>query len=231
MARWTWKWWSTSSTSCRRRSSPQPGMPGPPRLAGPASELAAAIKALRRPTASASLANLLVRRHREQVDKLTELGSAMRQAQAELAVGDLRRLSQQRQPVISALEAEVRRLATEQGHDVSAVTAEELRATLEAAIADPDAAEALSSGRLVGALRYSGFGPAESAPGLEVPVVAPTPRAGRNKAPGPHQPKVALHTPTTAADEKLRRRPGRRRRRRGQAARHQTAGLRGQGGA
>jgi hypothetical protein len=47
-------------------------------------ELAAAIKGLKRPTSSAWLVNLLVRRQRQQVEELLDLGTAMRQAQEHL---------------------------------------------------------------------------------------------------------------------------------------------------
>lgn len=121
-------------------------------------ELAAAIKKLRRPATGAWLANLLVRQRPEQVAELIDLGAAMRRAQAELAGDDLRRLSRQRRQVVGALSNEARQLVRDLGRQLSEASARELEATLEAAIADPGAAEELRQGRLTSALRYSGFG-------------------------------------------------------------------------
>jgi hypothetical protein len=121
--------------------------------------LAAEIKKLRRPTMGAWLANLLVRERRDEVARLLDLGSALRQAQATLATGDLRRLSQERHRLLTDLEQEAGRLADRHGQAVSGAVAQELSDTLEAATADPDAADALRAGRLTTGLHYSGLGP------------------------------------------------------------------------
>jgi predicted ribosome quality control (RQC) complex YloA/Tae2 family protein len=121
-------------------------------------ELAAAIKALRRPTTSAWLANLLARTRSDQVAELLEMGEALREAQANLSGDDLRRLSAQRHRVVSALAQEARRVAYEQGERISDAVQQELEGTLEAALADPRAGEAVRNGRLTGALSYSGLG-------------------------------------------------------------------------
>jgi hypothetical protein len=156
-------------------------------------DLAAAIKKLRRPTAGAWLANLLVRERPEQVGELLELGAQMRRAQAGLAAGELRQLSQRRRQVVAALAGEARGLGAGLRRPVSEAAARELEATLEAAVADPGASDALRHGRLTTALRYSGFGldgltqpgsalparaassPAEAAP----PEQKPAPATGR----------------------------------------------------
>jgi hypothetical protein len=121
-------------------------------------DLAAAIKKLARPTAAAWLANLLVRERTQQVEQLLELGAAMREAQAELAGDQMRQLAVQRRQIVSALGREAGQLAVERGQLVSRSIREEMEGTLEAALADPDAAEALSSGRLTTSLRYTGLG-------------------------------------------------------------------------
>lgn len=137
-------------------------------------ELAAAIKKLRRPTAGAWLANLLVRERPEQVAELLDLGAAMRRAQEELAGNELRQLSQQRRQAVAALGDEARHLVRELGRPLSEASARELEATLQAAIADPGAAEELRRGRLTAGLRYSGLGPA----GLTASGAAPAGPAG-----------------------------------------------------
>lgn len=120
--------------------------------------LATAIGKLRRPTTSAWLANLLVRESREQVVELLELGAALRDAQGRLAGDQLRALFQQRHVVVSALAREVRGLAAAAGDTVSDQVERELAGTLEAALADQEAAAALESGQLTTALSYSGIG-------------------------------------------------------------------------
>ena len=163
-------------------------------------DLAAAIKKLRRPSASAWLANLLVRQRHEQLLQLLELGAAMRQAQSELAGTDLRRLSEQRHQVVKALGGEGRQLARDLGQPVSEASERELEATLEAAVANAEAGEALRSGRLTTALSYSGLG--------LVDLAGRTPHRGR-RGPDPFRPTRAapiLAAPILAS----RRRPGHR---------------------
>ncbi len=124
-------------------------------------ELAAAIKKLRRPSVSAWLANLLVRERGGELSKLLDLGAAMRDAQRQLAAGELRTLSQQRHQVIQSLAGEAQRLGEAAGQTVSEPVRRELEGTLEAALADEAASAALREGRLTGALMYSGLGPVE----------------------------------------------------------------------
>jgi hypothetical protein len=125
--------------------------------------LAKQIAALRKPTAGAWLANLLRREHADQVEDLVALGAALRDAQAGLDAAQLRELGQQRHRVVAALVGLARRTAAEQGHPAGAAAAEDLEATLTAALADPDAADALLAGRLVHGLTYAGLGEGASA--------------------------------------------------------------------
>jgi myosin heavy subunit len=120
--------------------------------------LADAIKKLVRPTTAAWLANLLVRERTRQVEELLELGEAMREAQSELAADQMRQLATQRRQIVSALGREAAKLAGDQGQRVSRAIREEMEGTLEAALADPAAGEALRSGRLTTSLRYTGLG-------------------------------------------------------------------------
>ncbi|MBF6557322.1 MAG: hypothetical protein IVW52_14375 [Acidimicrobiales bacterium] len=126
-------------------------------------ELAGAIKSLRRPTITAWLANLLVRERQSDLNELLGLGDQMRRAQAALAGNELRQLSQQRHQLVAALREGATQLAGDLGKPVSDAIAQELRMTLEAALVDPDAAEALRSGRLTAAMQYTGFGSVELA--------------------------------------------------------------------
>jgi hypothetical protein len=124
-------------------------------------QLAAEIKKLRRPTASAWLTNQLVRARQEEVTALLQLGSALRDAQAQLAADDLRRLSQQGQQSVSALGQDARHLAGDRGVRVADDTIREVEETLHAALADPAASAAVGAGHLTAALHYAGFGSLE----------------------------------------------------------------------
>jgi hypothetical protein len=142
-------------------------------------ELAASIKALRRPTTSAWLANLLARTRSDQVADLLDMGEALRQAQASLSGDELRRLGAQRHRVVAALAQEARRVAYEQGERISDSVQQELEGTLEAALADPRAGEAVRAGRLTGALSYSGLGEVDLS---SVATLAPAGKAPAKKS-------------------------------------------------
>ena len=150
-------------------------------------DLADAIKKLRRPSAGAWLANLLVRQRHEQVSDLLNLGTALRDAQARLAHDDVRKLSKERRRLVAGLVDEALGLARDLGQPVSSATVRELEGTLEAALLDTGAAQALASGRLAAGLRYMGLGwsgPVDMAPGgAEDETVGPAlPNPERTKA-------------------------------------------------
>ena len=146
-------------------------------------ELAAAVKQLRRPTTGAWLANLLVRERAEGVNDLLDLGDALRQAQKELSGSDLRRLSQQRRQLVFALGEEAGVIAGEHGHPVNESSIQDLEATLEAALADGSAAEALRTGSLTVGLRYSGFGSVDLSGAVAAPAARRPAPASRSESP------------------------------------------------
>jgi hypothetical protein len=157
-------------------------------------ELAAAIRALRRPTSAAAALNLLARRRPEQVRGLADLGAALAQAQASLSADQIRSLGRQRHQVIAGLVAETRRLATAAGHPVGESVARQVESTLEAALADAGAGAALASGRLVRSLEHSGLGAVDlsdavaGASGTGPPPPAPT---GDGRTRGDDEPRDA----------------------------------------
>lgn len=148
--------------------------------------LSEAVKKLRRPTMGAWLANLLAHQQPGKVAQLLDLGEHLRRAQEDLSAADLRRLSAQRRQVVSALSDEGARLATELGQAVSDAAVRELETTLETALADEAAGEAVRSGRLTTALQYSGFGPVDLSGAVAGPVARPpaAPEAGRRAGAG-----------------------------------------------
>jgi hypothetical protein len=140
---------------------------------------AALIKKLTRPTVSAWLVNQFVRTAPASMDRLYELARELHAAQQELAGDRLRELSAQRRQLIAELMPEVGRVAADAGVAASAAALDEVRATLEAALADAGARAAVQTGQLTRALSYAGIGEVDLAAAL---AVIP---AGRTAGPGP----------------------------------------------
>jgi DNA repair exonuclease SbcCD ATPase subunit len=116
--------------------------------------------ALRKPTVAAWLVNLLALRRPELIENLVELSTALREAQRGLQGDQLRELSQQRRQVVAALVTAARTLAVEEDPGLSAgkLPLGEVESTLTAALAEPEIAEQVRSGRLIRAATYTGFG-------------------------------------------------------------------------
>jgi hypothetical protein len=125
--------------------------------AGGNRRLAAAIGRLRKPTVSAYVLNLLVREQPEVAEQLIALGEELRRAQEELSGPALRQLAGQRAQLVGALVRSARTIAADAGHPVSQAVAYELEQTLHAALADPDVATEVGSGRLTRAASRTGF--------------------------------------------------------------------------
>jgi len=116
------------------------------------------LKALRKPTVAAWVANLVTRNLPDDLDDLLALGDEFRQATADLDGERLRDLTPKRHRVLDKLAKEAIRLAAGEGQKVSADVGQKLRETLDAALIDPAAGDALREGRLSSALRHVGFG-------------------------------------------------------------------------
>jgi hypothetical protein len=140
-------------------------------------DLAAAIKKLARPTASAWLVNQLARKAPEQMTRLYAVGEALAEAQRTLAGDRLRELAGERRQAISELVPAAADLAEELGQPASPAVLGEVRSTLEAALADPAAKSAVQSGCLTKSLAYAGIGEVDLSAALALPVDA-APRAG-----------------------------------------------------
>jgi hypothetical protein len=117
------------------------------------------LTALRKPTVAAWLVNLLALRRPELIDQLVELAEGLRTAQRTLQGDELRELSTQRRQIVSALVNEARKLAVAEDRGLAGkLPLGEVEATLTAALAEPEIAEQVRSGRLVRAASYAGFG-------------------------------------------------------------------------
>jgi hypothetical protein len=121
--------------------------------------LARELSKLRRPTLSAWLINLLWRDQREVLEQLFELADEMRRAQTAGSGPELRTLTAQRRELEAALLQRARTLAEQAGVKVTDATAREAQDTLAAALARPDVADEVRTGRLVKPASYAGFGP------------------------------------------------------------------------
>ncbi len=113
---------------------------------------AKAIQSLKKPSTAAWLLNQLVRAKKAEVSSLLDLGAELRRAQTRLEGAQLRELSKQRRQAVNALVREARQLATRLGKPASESVAREVEQTLEAALANPDAAQLVESGRVITAL-------------------------------------------------------------------------------
>jgi hypothetical protein len=140
-------------------------------------DLSAEIKKLARPTASAWLVNQLARRATDELTHLFDVGQALHEAQRTLAGDRLRELAAQRRQVVADLLPVAAALAEDAGQPASAAVLGEVRATLEAALADPQAGDAVRSGHLTKALAYAGLGEVDLTAAMALPAEA-TRRAG-----------------------------------------------------
>lgn len=131
--------------------------------------LAAQVKALKKPSVAAWVANLLVRHDTEQVDQVLAVGAALREAQASMSGEELRALTKQRRQLTSAVTTGARRIAREAGTRVTESVAEQVEATLTAAMVDEQCAQALRSGLLVSALAATGVDAADVAAAVAAP--------------------------------------------------------------
>jgi len=140
--------------------------------------LATAIGRLRRPTVGAWLVNHLARQRPDEVATLASLGESMRAAHQQLDGAALRRLSEQRRELVNALTRTTKELGKAAGEPASDAVVRELEGMFTAALADPDAARALASGRLSSPKELASAGI------LDWPAVAP----GTRPRPAPSVP-------------------------------------------
>jgi hypothetical protein len=165
-------------------------------------EVASAVRKLSRPTVSAWVVNQLVRSRPEAMARLFGVADALAGAQRELDGDKLRELSAQRRQVIGDLMSEAAATAAAGGQRLTEATSAEVRATLEAAIADPHVGAAVQAGQLTRALAYAGLGEVDLTAALATPPPARARAAARPSAePGPPPPGRAARTRTTAGSQ------------------------------
>lgn len=166
------------------------------------SDLAAPVKALKKPSLAAWVVNLFVRRDAGQVEQVLSVGAALREAQEGMSGAELRELGKQRRQLTAALTTQARRLAREEGVKVTEAVAEQVEETLKAAMVSARFGEAVRSGLLVTALSTTGVDDVDVEACVAVPEAigfAATPR----EAEAPEPPKLTV-VPDPDKDEKAR---------------------------
>lgn len=127
------------------------------RAAGDA-RLAAEIGALPKPTTSVWLLNILARDRPDALGSVLSLGSQMQRAQADGDGAELRTLAADQQPQLTAAATAAAEAAAARGVEVTKSVRTRVVQSLQAAMADPEAAGAVASGRLLRELASPGFG-------------------------------------------------------------------------
>ncbi|MGK5679247.1 hypothetical protein [Actinoplanes sp. URMC 104] len=115
------------------------------------------LAALKKPTVAAWVVNLLALRRPELIEELVELSTSLREAQRGLDGTALRELTNQRRQVVSALVAAAGKLARAEEPSIK-LPLGEVEATLTAALAEPEIAAQVRTGRLIRSATYAGFG-------------------------------------------------------------------------
>ncbi|WP_243225600.1 transposase [Microbacterium sp. CIAB417] len=119
-------------------------------------DLADALKSLRKPATAAWVVNLFARERPDQLAQALQLGEALREAQEELDAAALTALTRQRRALVRELTRTAADLAAHAGEKVTPATSTAVEQTLNAAMLDARAADAVASGRLLRALEPSG---------------------------------------------------------------------------
>jgi hypothetical protein len=145
--------------------------------------LATAIGKLRKPSPAAWVIDLLA--HDGALDDAVDLGPALRKAQADADPDAIRTLRRQRTEVVDALAQAGADLASDAGHPVTPAALEQIRSTIEAAMADPHAGAAVRSGLLVTALESVGFDAVDLDGALADPDAVPDAWSGSDAPPIP----------------------------------------------
>src|SRR5215218_2396392 len=148
-------------------------------------DLAAVVGKLPKPSVAAWAANLLVRERADQIGDVLSLGAMLREAQEDLDPDALRTLTRQRRQLVAALGREAAGMASGRGQQLSSAAVEELEQTLQAAMTDPAAAEALRTGRLVRSLTGTGVEAVDLTDAVAAPDGGPATSAAPPAAPEP----------------------------------------------
>ena len=166
-------------------------------------DLAARVKALRRPSAAAGLLNALVRDDARLVEELREVGRRLRVAQRTADAAELRALDRERRALVSKCVDAAADLAKRSGQPPTAATLREVEQTCWAALVDAAAFATVAEGALRRSLAPNGFGlvDLDDASAVAVDVeddpVAPRRRSAHRRSP---RSEAAIDPPAAKRD-------------------------------
>lgn len=156
--------------------------------AGQDKELAAAVRALAKPSVAAWAVNMLARQKPGVLADLAALGERMRAAQESLDAAALRALARERRTLLAAAVDTARTVAAEQGRPISGPMAADVEETLRALTADEGAAAAVASGRLLKVLTADGVNQVDLAGAVALPGTLPAVPSSPRPTPSPAAP-------------------------------------------
>jgi chromosome segregation ATPase len=111
-------------------------------------EAAARVGKFRKPSQAAWVLNLFARKEPAEVQRLANLGAALRDAHGRFDGEAIRELSKQRHQVVRALVSQARSLAGKEGQKLSDTVLRDVEAVFTAALANPAVSETLKAGTL-----------------------------------------------------------------------------------
>lgn len=149
--------------------------------------LATRIGALKKPTRSAWLVNLLARVDAEDLGALSRLADDVARAHATADLAALRAVGAERQKVVDGLTRQAVSAGNGRGYVATEAVRLEVNGTLAAAVADPAVLADVIAGRVTKAQVYSGFG-------FPLGGMAPAPTAAA-------EPKPATAEPAEPSDD------------------------------
>jgi hypothetical protein len=164
-------------------------------------ELAARVKALKKPSVAAWAVNLLVRRESDQIDQVLALGDSLRAAADSMAGEELRALTRQRRALTNALAGAARDLAREQDVRLTTAVVDQVEGMLTAAMLDAVAAQVVRSGLVLTAFTSTGVSEVDVATVCAVPEALGPEVAHR--ATSTERPPPSLHL--VPEDDRVRR--------------------------
>ena len=143
-------------------------------------DLAREIGSLPKPSTGSWLANLLVAERRDNIEEIVSLGDELRTAEQKLDPQELRKLGRARQQLIASVSRLGTELGAQAGTKASSAAVHELEQTLQAALSDPAAADAVLTGVLIRGLTSHGVEPVDLAGALAIDAPS-APRASKRQ--------------------------------------------------
>jgi len=127
-------------------------------LRGQDGELADRVAQLPKPALAAWAVDVFAHERADELGELLDLGAELREAQQALSRERMQGLTAQAHALVGQVVGDVGRVAEEAGNALSDAARAQVEQTLRAAMADPDASDAVRAGLLAKPLEPGGFG-------------------------------------------------------------------------